>query len=189
MDVQWSFVRTRSAPCKTNPCSAGADSLRMLTFVPTKLYIDTSTPADAALEFDDPPPPSHPFAGYFLPHPDHSWGWKGEGLVSTITDDPPQLNWIYVDKDTNELKYGTKLESNPHIVGPFNCTKIDRRMTFDGWEGFIAVQEERDVWALYFDVEDDGLKGKVEGKRMLEVELTRKERRKGRENRDDKDYV
>lgn len=154
-----------------------------------KLYIDTSTSPDDALELDDSPPPSHPFAGYFLPHPDHSWGWKGEGLVSTITDNPPQLNWIYVDKDTNELKYGTKLESNPHIVGPFNCTKIDRRMTFDGWEGFLAVQEDRDVWALYFDVEDDGLKGKVEGKRMLEVELARKERRKGWENRDDKDFA
>jgi hypothetical protein len=62
-------------------------------------------------------------------------------------------------------------------------------MTFDGWEGFLAVQEERDVWALYFDVEDDGLKGKVEGKRMLEVELARKERRKGWENRDDKDFA
>ena len=160
----------------------------MLTLI-TKLYIDPSISSDEELEFDNPPSPGHPFAGYFLPHPDNSWGWKGEGLVSTITDNPPQLNWIYVDKDTNEVKYGTKIESNPHIVGPFNCTKVDRRMTCDGWEGFLAVQEEKDVWALYFDVEDNGLKGKVEGKRMLEVELARKERRKTKENADDKDYV
>jgi len=62
-------------------------------------------------------------------------------------------------------------------------------MTFDGWEGFMVVQEEKNVWALYFDVEDDGLKGKAKGKRMLEVELARKERRKTKENADDKDYV
>ena len=110
-------------------------------------------------------------------------------MVSTIMDDPPQLNWIYVDKDTNEVKYGTKVEANPHIVGPWNCTKQDRRMTFQGWEGFLAVREEPGVWAIYFDVEDDGLKGKVEGKKMLEIELTRKERKKIKEFADDKDYV
>ena len=48
-------------------------------------------------------------------------------------------------------------------MGPWNCTKIDRRMTFQGWEGFIAVKEGTGVWALYFDVDDDGLKGKVTG--------------------------
>lgn len=53
----------------------------------------------------------------------------------------------------------------------------------------MVVQEEKNVWALYFDVEDDGLKGKAKGKRMLEVELARKERRKTKENADDKDYV
>ena len=110
-------------------------------------------------------------------------------MVSTIMDDPPQLNWIYVDKDTNEVKYGTKAESNPNIVGPWNCTKQDRRMTFQGWEGFLAVREEPGVWAIYFDVEDDGLKGKVEGKKKLEIELTRKERKKIKEYADDKDYV
>lgn len=150
-----------------------------------KLYIDV--PADEKLEFEESP--GHPFTGYFLPHPEHEWGWKGEGLVSTIMDDPPQLNWIYVDQDTYEVKYGTKVESRDHLVGPWNCTKIDRRMTFEGWEGFLAVKEEPDAWALYFDREDDGLKGKVFKKRMLEVELTRKERRKTKENADDKDYI
>ena len=110
------------------------------------------------------------------------------GMVSTIMDEPPQLNWIYVDEETNEVKYGNKIESAGGLMGPWNCTKVDRRMTFDGWEGFIAVQERPDVWALYFDVADDGLRGKVHKKRMVEVELTRKERRKTKENADDKDY-
>ena len=152
---------------------------------PMQLYIDV--PADEALEFEEPA--GHPFTGYFLPHPQHQWGWKGEGFVSTIQKDPPQLNWIYVDKDTNEVKYGNKIESQDHVVGPWNCTKLDRRITFEGWEGFLAVREEPGVWALYFDREDDGLKGKVVKKRMLEIELTRKERRKQKEDADDKDYT
>ena len=104
-------------------------------------------------------------------------------------DDPPQLNWVYVDEDTYEVKYGTKVETQGHLVGPWNCTKLDRRMTFEGWEGFLAVKEGPDTWALYFDREDDGLKDKVTKKRILEIELTRKERRKTKENADDKDYI
>ncbi|MCJ1276359.1 hypothetical protein MMC21_004164 [Puttea exsequens] len=124
--------------------------------------VDNDIPIDEDLEFEAPP--GHSFAGYFLPNPRADWPkWQGEGLVSTIGDNPPQLNWIYVDKDTNEVKYGDKEESAGHLMGPWNCTKIDRRMTFQGWEGFIAVKEGTGVWALYFDVDDDGLKGKVTG--------------------------
>jgi len=144
-------------------------------------------PADEEMEFEKPS--SHPFTGYFLGHPEYDWGWQGEGLVSTIMDDPPQLNWIYVDKDTYEVKYGTKVESEDQLIGPWNVTKIDRRITFEGWEGFLAVKEKADTWALYFDREDDGLKDKMVGKRKMEIELTRRERKKRRENADDKDYI
>lgn len=55
-------------------------------------------------------------------------------------------------------------------------------MTLEGWEGFMAVKEGSikdgpGIWALYFDRDDDGLKSKVSKRRILEVELTRKERR------------
>lgn len=128
----------------------------------------------------------HLFSGYFFPHPEYKWGRKGEGLVSTISDDPPMLNWIYVDKDTYEVKYGNKKESEGHIMGPFNCTPVEKRLTFDEWEGFAVAEEpagpdengDEDgmVWALYFDVDDDGLREKVPlDRRVLEVELIRKE--------------
>ncbi|WWC57864.1 uncharacterized protein I303_100399 [Kwoniella dejecticola CBS 10117] len=136
----------------------------------------------------------HPFAGYYLPYPSNQnkWagaGYKGEGLVSTIND-ANQLNWIYVDRDTHELKYGVKADVEAHCAGPWDCTAVDKRMTFEGWEGFIAVQVDakEDIWALYFDRFDDGLSsngliGDFEetGKqvRMLEVQLVRKERMKG----------
>ncbi|KAL1594575.1 hypothetical protein SLS60_010336 [Paraconiothyrium brasiliense] len=131
-----------------------------------KLWIDTGTSDGGAY--------GHPFAGYYLPYPDT----KYEGLVTTITDVAPIMNWIYVDKDTYEVKYGVRLDAQPNLTGPFDCTRQDRRLTFDGWEGFCAVEEFPTLWALYFDRDDDGLKSKVaEGTRVLEIELTRKEKR------------
>ncbi|KAI1656435.1 hypothetical protein F4813DRAFT_390802 [Daldinia decipiens] len=116
----------------------------------------------------------HPFAGYYLPYPDKTY----EGIVSTISDDPPMLNWIYVDKNTYEVKYGVRADAQDHITGPFDCTRQDRRMTLEGWEGFAAVEEFPGVWALYFDRDDDGLTTKVPmGTRVLEVELTRREKK------------
>lgn len=137
--------------------------------------------------------PLHPFTGYYLPYPDMESIWRGhgflngEGMVTTISNDPPFLNWVYVDRTSHEVKYGVRAESNTHRVGPFDCTKVDRRLMFEGWEGFIAVEETEGsgLWALYFDVNDDGLRhgdriGTKE-KRMLAVEVWRKELRRDRE--------
>ena len=123
-------------------------------------------------------PKDHPFTGYFLGFPGADWGRKGEGLVSTISNDPPQLNWIYVDEDTFEVKYGLKVDAEPHYVGPWDCTLIDKRLTFNEWEGFVAVEESEGVWAVYFDLDDDGLLDQKNGRKVLEIELTRRERRK-----------
>lgn len=76
------------------------------------------------------------------------------------------------------MKYGTRAVSEDHIVGPWDCTTRDKRMTFEGWEGFMAVHAGGELWALYFDRDDDGLKDKVSKKRILQIELFRKERRK-----------
>ncbi|KAI5202223.1 hypothetical protein E4T38_05736 [Aureobasidium subglaciale] len=148
-----------------------------------KLCIDTEHSRLGAHRF-------HPFSGYYLPVPWIGIAWKkagfrhGEGMVTTISDDPPFLNWVYLDRDTYEVKYGIRVEAEPHLVGPWDCTPIDRRLIFNGWEGFVIVQEdeESDLWALYFDRDDDGLRGEekmgTQGKRMLLVEASRKEMRK-----------
>lgn len=131
-----------------------------------KLWIDTGT--------GDGEPLGHMYAGYYLPYPDT----KYEGLVTTITDVAPVMNWVYIDRETHEVKYGVRLDAQPNFTGPFDCTRQDRRLTFDGWEGFCAVERAPGLWELYFDVDDDGLKGKVEpGMRVLEIELSRKEKR------------
>ncbi|KAL7770234.1 hypothetical protein CFE70_000167 [Pyrenophora teres f. teres 0-1] len=131
-----------------------------------KLWIDAGTP--------DGSPLGHPYAGYYLPYPDT----KYEGLVTTITDVAPIMNWVYIDKTTCEVKYGVRADAQPHLTGPFDCTRQDRRLTFDGWEGWCAVEEAPGLWGLYFDLFDDGLRSVVQpGTRVLEVELGRKEKR------------
>ncbi|KAF2248026.1 hypothetical protein BU26DRAFT_388967, partial [Trematosphaeria pertusa] len=131
-----------------------------------KLWIDTGT--------SDDNPFGHSYAGYYLPYPDTNY----EGLVTTITDAAPIMNWVYVDKDTYEVKYGVRLDAQPNFTGPFDCTRQDRRLTFEGWEGWCAVEEFPTRWALYFDKDDDGLQSKVApGTRVLEIELARKEKR------------
>lgn len=87
------------------------------------------------------------------------------------------MNWIYVDRETYEVKFGVRQQSQPHYTGPFDCTRQDRRLTFGGWEGFCVVKEG-DFWALYFDVDKDRLRSKLgAGTPVLEVELMRVEMR------------
>jgi hypothetical protein len=96
--------------------------------------------------------------------------------VSSIDDrDPPFLNWVYIDRDSYELKYGVRAQAQPNLIVPFDCTKHERRLTFDGWEGFYAIEEATDTWGLYFDRDRDGLKQKVQGRTTVEVQLSRKE--------------
>ncbi|TGO52601.1 hypothetical protein BCON_0138g00190 [Botryotinia convoluta] len=124
-------------------------------------------------------PTLHPFAGYYLPYPDSNY----EGLVSTITDVAPIMNWIYVDRETYEVKYGVRLDAQLNITGPFDCTRQDRRLTLEGWEGFCAVKEEAngeetDMWALYYDRDDVRLIGKLgKDRKVVEIELSRQEKR------------
>lgn len=150
-----------------------------------KLWVDTSGVAQRE--------GLHPFTGYFLEYHNMEEHWraqgflKGEGMVTTISDDPPFLNWVYVNRKTNEVKYGIRDEAEPHLVGPWDVTRADRRLTFQGWEGFAAVEETDNdpLWALYFDVKDDGLtSGKRVGTqdlRMLALEIWRREIRVDRE--------
>jgi len=45
-------------------------------------------PAMPSAEYPDGRAENHPFAGYFLQYLDKNWGRKGEGFVSTVSDEP-----------------------------------------------------------------------------------------------------
>jgi hypothetical protein len=118
---------------------------------------------------------NHPFTGFYLAYPDDNRPFT-RGLVSTISVDPPILNWIYIDKDTYELKYANRSGSMPHHVGSYDWTSEDdgSSITFDDFEGFLAVEEDNGGWAVYFDLNDDGLKSKKKGKKTVEISLVRR---------------
>jgi hypothetical protein len=133
-------------------------------------------------------PPLHPFAGFYIQYPDESRFPPERGLVSTISDDPPMLNWIYCDKSTYELRYSNRTGSMEHHVGVWDWTEDETRLNFDGWEGFIAIDEwdgkdedpntpwgkEGLRWAVYFDKDDNGLKGRHKDRDRFEITLTRR---------------
>ncbi|KAF2006413.1 hypothetical protein P154DRAFT_422987 [Amniculicola lignicola CBS 123094] len=128
-------------------------------------------------------PELHAFAGFFIQYPDDERCPVERGLVSTISDDPPVLNWIYVNNDTYALAYGNRTASITHMVGAWDWTDDERYIMLDGFEGFIAVDEGIDPstewgkeglrWAVYFDNDDDGLKKKKGKRRAFEIGLER----------------
>jgi len=119
----------------------------------------------------------HPFTGFYVAYPDNDRPYT-RGLVSTISRDPPVLNWVYVDKDTLECKYASRSGSIAHHVGSFDWTTEENEgsnITLDEYEGFVAVDEgEGKGWALYFDMNDDGLKKHKKGRAVVEVSLVRR---------------
>jgi hypothetical protein len=97
------------------------------------------------------------------------------GLVSTISKDPPELNWIYADLDTLELKYGNKTASKDNIHGPWDWTEDQKALVLDDWEGFVVLEESPGVWSIHYDEDDDHLKQVQSTNRsVVEISLERR---------------
>ena len=118
----------------------------------------------------------HPFEGFYIEYPDPERPRPLPlGLVSTISKDPPMLNWIYVDKDTREVKYGNRTQSRAHIVGSWGWDAGEEGgaggLTLEGKEGAVAV-EGTDGWEIRWEDEDRNIG--VKGSLKLTVSLERK---------------
>jgi hypothetical protein len=127
-----------------------------------RIFLDHKTYAD-----------HHPLTGYFLPFPEKDY----DGLVTTINEEN-FLNWIYIGANTYRVKYGVRANAQSQLTGPMELifTKDgEKRLAFEGWEGFVAVEEHPGDWSLYLDRDDDGLKDKAKDKAVVEVELVRME--------------
>jgi hypothetical protein len=97
------------------------------------------------------------------------------GLVSTIKPDPPELNWIFVDRDTQELRYGNKTASINHIYGPWDWSADQKLLSLNSWdEGFLAVEEEKGVWVVHYDAYDDFMDEIADGRRVVGIDLVRR---------------
>jgi hypothetical protein len=102
------------------------------------------------------------------------------GLATQVRDDPPLLNWIYVDKNTMELKYGNKTASVDHHIGRWDWTKDELYVTFEDidvgqTEEFYAVYNpSARRWQMFYDMDQDGLESYVPKKWLrLKVRLRR----------------
>ena len=120
-------------------------------------------------------PAHHIVTAYFLPFPNAGY----DGLVTTI-DAMNMLNWVYVDAETHQVTYGVRVKAEQNLTGPMGLTFMAEgagsKITMDGWDGFMVVENEQGEWSLFFDKDSDGLNGKIdEGKvkNIAQVELHR----------------
>jgi hypothetical protein len=149
----------------------------------------TKLPASDSKNKRDPP---HPFTGFYLPFPSEDLPHRPIpytptlGLVSIVppsaesksSSSKPKLNWVYADRETRELKYGPRAEAKKHTVGPWDWTEDEQGLTLNDVECLVAVEEEEGGygWAVYWDQEDDRLKGMgiASEKRVLRCSLERR---------------
>lgn len=95
----------------------------------------------------------HRFCGYYFKYPCEE---QHQGLVSTISDDPPMLNWIYVDKETHEIRYGGRKDTVGHVIGPWGWSADEHFLVLEGAsDTFVAKQEDDGRWAVYWDPSGD----------------------------------
>lgn len=125
----------------------------------------------AEVEIEMAVDPGHAFEGFYINFPREPD--KPMGLVSMSSKAPPAMGWIYVDRDTREVRYGKRSTSLPHIVGEWGWTKDEIGVTLNGIEAFVVVEEEEGVWAVYWDRNGDE-KGLPKGKTVLEISLERR---------------
>lgn len=113
------------------------------------------------LNHPDSPPlirEAHKFAGYYFSYPADE---PLLGLVSTIADDPPMLNWIYFDRDSGRMQHAGRKDTIGHRVGPWGWTEDDRWLTYDGLAtGFVAVEDEATkTWEIFLDRDEQIAEG------------------------------
>ncbi|KAF4826791.1 hypothetical protein CGCTS75_v008775 [Colletotrichum tropicale] len=157
--------KREEAPCvlvdnKASLSSLFATLLRVISSIICKLWINHSMA----------PAPGHKFSGYYFNYPSEE---NYRGLVSTISDDPPMLNWIYVDADTRAVRHGGRKDTIGHVIGPWGWTEDERHLMLRGsGMGFVAALEDDGRWAVYWDP-DGRLRQGYEPDECIEIVLRR----------------
>ncbi|KAL3481941.1 hypothetical protein BJX99DRAFT_253065 [Aspergillus californicus] len=136
-------------------------------FRDNKVYIDDPSPEKRKKE-------AHAGQAFYFhyPEPDHMQDLKrGLGLVSTIQDNPPVLNWLYADKETHEIKYGNRTQSCDHVPAPWDWRDEETTIVLEKKRWFFAVREEEGegIWALYLDLDGDEMERVLGEKESLIV--------------------
>lgn len=84
------------------------------------------------------------------------------------------MNWLYVDAQTQQLKYGVQEDIEAHLSGPFDCATQSGRLRLQDQEGFHAVEIQPDIWAIFYDIDDNGLRDKLPSDtRIIKIDIER----------------
>ncbi|KAH9890171.1 hypothetical protein F4778DRAFT_785332 [Xylariomycetidae sp. FL2044] len=132
-----------------------------VVFKDNKLYLDHPARPVAGYRFN----------GFYFGYPGPE---EHQGLVAPIADDPPMLHWIFADKDTGQLRHGSRKETVDHVIGPWNWTEDEEWLVLKNQIDFVAVEEEEDgPWCVYFDNEGDLEDRPGEDRDMVDIRLHR----------------
>ncbi|KAM6485717.1 hypothetical protein HDV62DRAFT_259002 [Trichoderma sp. SZMC 28011] len=101
--------------------------------------------------------PGYAFCGYYFTYPSEE---KHLGLVTTISDDPPMLNWMYINKDTHAVEYGGRKDTLGHVIGPWGWSEDESFLTVQGKDECFVAKLERDDngrsrWVVYWDPDSE----------------------------------
>ncbi|RDA91742.1 hypothetical protein CP533_4756 [Ophiocordyceps camponoti-saundersi (nom. inval.)] len=149
---QVKFYLTASVPCEDGYREVGVCVLRE-----GKMLINMMEQQEDEEQQQQQPPQQQPtrdhkFCGYYFTYPSPE---QHLGLVSTIADDPPMLNWIYVNGETGAVEHGGRKQTLGHVIGPWGWSGDESLLTLEGGdEGFVARQEEEEEaggWAVYWE--------------------------------------
>ena len=92
------------------------------------------------------------FNGHFFESPDLQQG-NLNGLVAISGETPPTLRWVYLDKETYQMRWGGKQDREGHIGGPFDLTHDRDYIALNDTQRWLALREE--------DAEQDGREAAV----------------------------
>ena len=106
----------------------------------------------------------HSFQGFYIQYPlltklTHATSSPPMGLVSSIptSDSTPALNWLYIDRVTQEMRYANRTGSMEHVIGPWGWD-------LGGGEGEDEGQARDVARDVAGDVTGDKKKSKSESK-------------------------
>ncbi|KAJ0415717.1 hypothetical protein BJY00DRAFT_292970 [Aspergillus carlsbadensis] len=131
-----------------------------------------------------------PFNGHLYHHPDFEED-NSNGLISMSAEDKPLARWVFLDSETDEVRWGGKEDTEGHVCGPFDLTDNDAYLTLDDTQRWMAVQLAKDptvqtgkssaseyethdgVWRLFFDRKETEGNDLPAGSRAMKIFLRR----------------
>lgn len=91
-----------------------------------------------------------------------------QAMVTTTSNDPPAMGWVYIHAETHEVRVGNKAEASENRFGVW---EYENGLVMDGKSAFWAVEEEGEWRLYYFEDAAEGEELKRRGKKAVEISV------------------